>query len=330
MPTAANARLQIEAAQTLVSMAALTDSGDQLLFTSPDTLWSRRIDLDDVNFGPTILPNGVVSGGKITPTANNNEVQTAAMSVNLNGVVTAVAADTSVTITRTAAGDVYQIDSITVNSSGNVIEVAGTEGAAFSETRGAAGGPPLIPTDSVEVGQVRLTSNTDAVIATSEIHQTVGQHMEKATFPLWTIDYANGQISFISALPLIHTGPVAKAVFAEYYTPTLVSLQDVNNVVPPEESFTVNSTQNYDRVVNATSKSLTQGGFDALMDNGTSDLVVSLKGQNLWFKFFPDKTRTPHILFQGILGITRAFPADDNISVTATVSSETVSIDKDV
>jgi hypothetical protein len=328
MPTAANARLQIEASSILVANAALTDSGDQIMFTSPDVMWSKRVDAAGTNFGPTVRPNGVISGGVITTTGVNDEVQTSAMSVNLNGTVTAVGADSSITITRTPAGDTYQINSITVNNAGAVVAVTGTEGAAFVETRGAAGGPPYIPTDSIEIGQVRTTSDTAAPIAAGEIFQVVGQHLEKATFPLWTVDYANGQIDFVTALPTIHTGDVPKAVWAEYYTPSMVNLQDVNNVVPPEETFSVSSSQNYDRVVNAVSKALSQGSFDALLDDGTSDLVVSLKGQEVWFKFFPDRTKTPNIIWNAFLGIARSFPADDNISVAATMSAGAVSVDQ--
>ena len=40
--------------------------------------------------------------------------------------------------------------------------VAGTATTAFSDTRGASGGPPFIPVGSVEVAQVRLTSNVRA------------------------------------------------------------------------------------------------------------------------------------------------------------------------
>lgn len=326
MPNADNAKLQIESGQNLVSMVALTDDGDQINFSAAAGFWSRR-----AGFTPVIRPNGLRSGGVISPTVNNNEVQTSALSVNLNGVVTAVGADSAVSITRTAGGDAFQINSITVNSSAAVVAVAGTEGSAFSETRGAAGGPPLIPTDSVEIGQVRMTSNTDAPILATEIKQVVGVHQERYDFPLWSVDYLNGKLIFTQALPLIHTGPVAKAVFAEYYTPIFADVPDANNVVPPESSFSISSEQTYDRVVASSSQSLGQGSFEARLESGgISDLIAKLKAQNLWFKFFPDRFQSSYIAFQGILGLAREFPADDAIRATCTVSSEDEAVDVEV
>ena len=66
--------------------------------------------------------------------------------------------------------------------------VAGTEAdGAFSETRAAAGGPPLIPVTSVEIGQVRLTAASDAaaLITSDEIFQNVGDHTERYDYPVW-------------------------------------------------------------------------------------------------------------------------------------------------
>lgn len=323
MPNADNAKLQIESGQNLVPMEELTDDGDQINFSASAGFWSAR-----AGFVPVIRPNGVRSGGVISPTVNNNEVSTAAMSVNLNGVITAVAADSAVAITRTAAGGAFQINSVTVDSGGNVTAVAGTEGSAFTEVRGDAGGPPLIPVDSVEVGQVRMTSNTDAAILANEIKQVVGTHQERWDFPLWTVDALNGKLVFTQALPLIHTGPVAKKVFVEYYTPIFADVPDANNVVPPEASFSVTSEQTYDRVVNSSSQSLGQGSFEARLESGgISDLVSKLKNQKLWFKFFPDKFQSSNIVFQGLLGIAREFPADGAIRATATVSSDSEAVD---
>lgn len=323
MPTAANARLQMEINETAVATGLLTDSGDATTFTSGATLWSKR-----TGFTPTVLPNGILTGGTVTPTTTNNQVSITAMVVYLNGVVTAVGAGT-LSAVRTAAGGAFEKTSLTVDSGGSLAAVGGTESTAFSETRGGNGGPPYIAVDSVEIAQVHLSSNTDAVVDVSEIKTVPNQHREEATFPLWTVDYANGQITFTEALMLNHTSDVPKRVYASYSTPTFATIPDANTVVPPEVTFSVSSTQTYDRVVNASSQALSQGTFDALLETGVSDILVRLKGNNLWFKFFPERTKSQHILFQGLLGISRSFPADDLISVSCTISSEEASVDKE-
>lgn len=319
MPTAENAKLDFEAGQNLVAMVALTDEGDHLNFNGADALWSKKS-----GFTPTVLPNGMKSGGVITGTAINNDVSVSAGVANLNGVVVNVSADTSITITRTAGGDAFQINSIQVNSSGVYVNVAGTEGAAFTETRGAAGGPPYVPVDSIEVGQIRLTSNTGAPVVSSEIKQVVGVHLEKYNYPLYQVRAEQGGVELVAALPTIHTGDVVKKIFAEYYTPIFTTIPRTSEVVLPEESSSVSSEQIYGEVLNSVSRSLGQGTFKAKLEDGITDLVVAEKGNTLWFKFYPDKFRTGYVRYQGVLSIARTFAADGFIEATCTVSAEAI------
>src|SRR5574337_51830 len=319
MPTAENAKLQYEGGQNVVAMTALTDAGDRTKFTSAAALWSKRS-----GYAPVVRPNGLLTGGAITPDASavNNVIDVAALTCNLAGVVTSVAAGEG-TITRPATA-VAKINSITVTSAGALAVVAGTDGAttAFSETRGAAGGPPYIPTGSVEVGQVRVTSNTAAVITPGQIYQVVGLHTERADFPLYDVNYGSGSVSFLSALPQIHTGDVAKAVYASYASPIFADVALASDFVPPETTYSVNSTPIYGTTLGSSSSTLNQGTFTAYLSNGVTDALVSLKGENLWFKFFPDRYATPYVLTQGILGISRTFPAGDNIQAACTISAE--------
>ena len=37
-----------------------------------------------------------------------------------------------------------------------------------------------------------------------------------------------------------------------------------------------------------------------------SDGLVQLKNETLWFKFYPDRYKTPYLLTQGKLGISRS------------------------
>lgn len=315
MATAENAKLQYEAGQTSTSMTALTNSGDETTFTSSASLWSKR-----AGYAPVVRPNGLLTGGAITPSATNDVVNVAAMTLNLNGVVTTVNAGTA-TVTRGVSGDTHNITSITINSSGAITAVSGTDGTAFSETRGAAGGPPLIAVDSVEIGQVRTTSVSAGLITTAEIFTVVGTHTERADYPLYNINYSAGSVTFLQALPEIHTGPVPKKVFASYAAPIFSDVQLASDFVPPETTHAVTSTQVYGTTLGSTSATLNQGSFTAYLQDGVADALVQLKNEDLWFKFFPDRYKSPYLLTQGKLGVSRTFPAGDNIQAACTISA---------
>lgn len=322
MNNSENAALYYEAGDTAVAMAALTDSGDHINFTSGASLWSGRS-----SHAPVIRPNGLLTGGVVIPAvaAGNNNVDVVALSCNLNGVVTSVGADTDMAITRPATA-VAKINSITVNAAGSIAVVAGTDGAttAFSDTRGAAGGPPLIPVDSIEIAQVRVTSNTAAVIAADQIFQVVGSHVEYANDGLPEAVYDGGKVKFLSALPLIHTGVVAKKVFASYATPTFAKQPHANDFVPPENSHSTSSQQVFGATLGTTSTSLGQGGFTAFLQDGITDNLITMKDETLWFKFYPDDDQTPYHLCQGKLGIGRAFKAGQRNQANCTISAAAV------
>jgi hypothetical protein len=315
MATAENAKLDYEAGQNAVSMTLLTDSGDRTTFTSAASLWSQRS-----GFTPVVRPNGLLTGGAVTTNSSNDTVTVAAMTLNLNGVVTTVNAGTA-SVTRGVSSDTHNITSITINSSGAIAAVAGTDSTAFSETRGAAGGPPLIAVDSVEIAQVRTTTTSAAVVAASEIFQVPGLHQERADFPLFNINYGSGSVTMLAQLPASHTGPVAKRIYASYASPLFAQVSLASDFVPPENSHSVTSTQLYGTTLGATSTTLGQGSFTAYLDNGVSDALVTLKDQTLWFRFYPDRYKSGYILSQGKLGIARTFPAGDNIQAACTINA---------
>lgn len=319
MATAENAKLEYEAGQNAYAMAALTNSGDATTFTSAATMWSGKS-----GYAPVVRPNGLLTGGVVTPAAaaGNNNVDVAALTCNLAGVVTSVAAAANQAITRPATA-VAKVCSITVNSSGAIAVVAGTDGAttAFSETRGAAGGPPLIPVGSIEIAQVRVTSNTAAVITAAQVFSVVGTHVEMANYPLYNIDYTTGTVEFLAALPAIHTGALPKGVYASYASPIFSEISLASDFKPPETSHSVSSTQIYNTTLGSTSSTLGQGGFTAYLEDGVTDALVAQKNELLWFRFYPDRYKTAGLLTQGKLGITRTFPAGDNIQAACTISA---------
>lgn len=319
MPTAEHARLQYEAGQSAVAMSALTDSGDATIFEGASAPWSQRS-----GYAPVIRPNGLVTGGAITPAASgdNDAVDVAAGTAYIGGVLVSWSAASDVAITRGLTTDMHNITSITVTSGGTVAAVSGTDGTAFSETRDSDGGPPLIATTSVELGQVRTTSVTAAAVSSAEIFQVVGQHQERFDYPLFDVDYYSGEVSFTGALPLSHTGGVPKGVYASYAAPIFADVAKSSDFQPPENSYSVSSTQIYGRTLGSTSASLGAGSFTGYVEDGVTDGLVSLEGEILWFRFYPDRAKSPHIMSQGKLGITRSFPAGDQIKVAATINAE--------
>jgi len=140
------------------------------------------------------------------------------------------------------------------------------------------------------------------------------------------VDNFNAQVEFASALSEIHSDDEGsttstKEVYASYYEPTFTEQPYAHDFTPPENSHSVNSTQVYGGTVASTSSSLGQGSFTALCKDGVTDNIISLKDETLWFKFFPNKNKSPYMLAQGKLGISRSFPAGDNISVECTISA---------
>ena len=331
MPSAENAILEYEAGQNAVAMAALTDTGDHKTFLSSDELWS-----DKAGYEAQVRPNGLETGGNVTPAASgsNDVVDVAALTCFLAGVNTPVAAETDQAITRGSISN-FTKHSVTITSAGAVAIIDGTEGASFSDERGAAGGPPWIPTGSIEIAQIHISDKTSAPIDADEIKQVPGIHREMYSYPTWVENRINVEnsvmgyagIKFNAALPLIHSDDsgsttATKKVYASYYTPEFAEIPNAYDFVRPATSYTVNSTQVYGGTVGSASRSLGGGSFSFSCRDGITDSLFAEEGSNLWFKFRPHRLKTPAIYCQGILGIKESFPAGDAISAECTISAE--------
>lgn len=229
----------------------------------------------------------------------------------------------------------HKIVSITVTSAGAIAAVSGMEGLAFSETRGAIGGPPWIPTTSIEIAQVRYSAAASAAVTDSDIFSVEGTHKEMATFPMYSIAYARVEnnvqgyagVDMDSALPLIHSDDAGvtqatKKIYASWYEPTFAEIPKAADFKRPANSKSVSSTPVYGGAVGSVSTSLGQGSFTAYPTDGVTDGFMAREGQKLWFKFFPDRLKQPFIICQGYLGIVEAFPAGASISVACTISAE--------
>lgn len=335
MGTAALAQLLMEQGTELVDFIAMLNSGDHLIFNAADPIFSGEAGKE-----PDVRPNGIVSGKDLLSVAvsgTDNMIDVAAFTAYVGGALKTVAAAPDKTLTRPATTKL--INSVTMDNAGTVVVIAGTEGAAFVETRGAAGGPPEIPVDSVELGQVRLDAVAAAAIVASEIYQVIGQHAERYDFPAFSIDnigqgedaeisaQATAHVKFSSALPLSHTGGLAKQIFIRYHEPIFGEISNSASFTAIETSHSVSSEQVYGGSIASPSESLGQGGFKAMVSDGVKDVLVSAKNRIKTFKFLPNKNKTPFVLSQGKLGIVRDWPTDKQINVTATISGERASAD---
>jgi hypothetical protein len=246
------------------------------------------------------------------------------------GVAVSVAADTDLTCARGASA--YMINSIIIQSDGAggyeyAVEAGTTSAGGFSTTRGAAGGPPIIGVDDIEVGQVRYTAAAAAAVDDDEIFQVPGTHQERGDYPVWEEDWAEGEITFAAVDPLIHTAGVARKTYVTYYTPIYAEVPNASDFVPAETSHSVTSTQIYGGTVGASASNLGQGSFTARLTTGVIDNFIKQKNYTLWFKFYPDRYRDEYILTQGLLGIARQFPAGNSIIANCTISASEASID---
>lgn len=329
MATTDNGLLEYESGQAFNDWEEMSDSGDGKVFEASFAPWSGV-----AGFDTHVRPWGLATGGRVVAGSGNDNVHVEAMTAFMAGVAGAdsdglvVVASDDVTVTR-AETDTHLVSSIILSAAGDLSAVAGTEGTSFTDSRGVAGGPPLIPVDAIEVAQVRLSSSTSAPVSDTEIHQVVGLHRERYDFPIWNEDPATGEVHFATALPAIHVGGLPKRVSVKGYTPIFVALPHCSDFVPADESHTVNSTDTYDGPLGSVSRSLGQASFTHRPKDGITDQIVRLKNKRLWFRWFQDRNRPPFSLTRGILGIARQFPVGDHVTINATISAEQATVDFD-
>jgi len=323
-----NAVIQYESGQTAYPFE-ITTTTDDMTFGASFKPWTGVS-----GFEPVIAPSGVVNGGVLSAsTIDAVMVATAlisnagAVGADEKGQITVVGA--SVACARPSI-DTHIIYSITVDSLGDLVAVAGTEGTGFSEDREVAGGAPLIAIDSVEIGQVRYATQSVGILTSNEIKQVPGSHRELSDFPVYSMNTATGEITFANALPLIHTGDITKQVYISGYTPIFVEVPKGSGWSPSELTHSVNSKQVYGGTIGSVASSIGQASFDAVLKDGTTDNIISAVDKLIWIKFKQDRNKVPYQLTQGKLGIARSYPADDDVNASFTVSSEAKTVDYSV
>ena len=321
--SAEQAIIHYESAQSQRPFEALTDSGDHMVFEAAASPWSGA-----PGFEPEVRPDGLATGGHITVNSGtDNSVSVAALTCYIGGSLHIVSGDDKA-VARGTSATPYKVNSITVTSAGALAVVNGTPGDSFTEERGEAGGPPYIPVGSIEIGQVRFDDHEAAEVSPGDIMQVIGLHRERYDYPVWDESFALGEVHFAEALDPIHTNGVTKGVHARYATPIFAAIPRTSDWTPAETSHSLSSTPIYGGAIGSSSASINQASFTAHLDDGIRDNFLSLKNQRLWFRFRPDRNRTvPYQLTQGVMGISRTFPADGGITASVTVTPQEPTID---
>ena len=321
--------VRIEAGTTAYPFEEMT-STDNIVFGSSASPWSGAAGAE-----PVVGPYGLLTGGAITPTpATPNSVTVATADVMMPGADGANAATGVLTVSGAVTvphqtTDSYRITAITVDADGDLVAVQGAgHASAFSTVRGDDGGPPLIPVGSIEIGHVRRSAAESTAVLASEIIQIPGLTVERSDYPVYEINYATGAVTFAEALPLIHVGPAPKDVYARFSTPLFAPVPYTSDWTPAESTYSVSSTDTYDGPVGSATSSLGQASFTAQLKDGITENFLSSKGNTVWVEFRPDRDKSlPKQLTQGVLGVSRTFPAGGGFSASCTVTPRVESLD---
>lgn len=259
--------------------------------------WSASRDLQEV-----VMPNGILTGGTVTPGAVNDTIDITELVCWLNGSQVTVGATTGKLITRGVTNG-FIINAVTIDNAGSVVVIAGVENTVFSTTIGAAGGPPYIPIDSILVSMVYLTNTTSVKILTTEIKEGRGQHKEMALFPTWDVIYSSGTVKFYSPLPTIHTGDLPKCVYASYASviipDSFQKLLYTDNFEIPEEIYSKNEINYHDNkklIEINTALSACKFNISFKEDSGIGSIVNDARGDKRWVLVYPDQFRSAGFL----------------------------------
>jgi hypothetical protein len=160
------------------------------------------------SYKPTWRLQGIIGEASITATGVNNEVSTNAFSYYKdNGAIATAAADTSVTVTR-PAGNVAKWNLIILTlSTGAISAAVGTDATdtTFLDTYGTGAGQiPVLTSDQICIGAVKLTSSSAAAVSSAEIVYTNVAGVliqERSDIPGGKENLLEGGVLFDDALP---------------------------------------------------------------------------------------------------------------------------------
>ena len=310
-PTGTNLRLMVEDSAAAETAEQMTDGGDQKKFSSTGARFSLlEKDETGIDRRPVVRPDGLQNGCMVSPAVSGADdgLDVYGGTVFIANSAVTVSPQTDIAVTRPAAS-MKNCSSVMINASGIASVVGGTDGSAFSDTRGAAGGPPYVPAGQVELATVRLDSDTAAPLTTDEIFFAP----EFTHAPAYRLLPYSASLEFASPLPLIHTGGLAKAVWITRYEPSLTQL-DVVTVRPPAASFEIDrATGTIDRA------KLNSGSIVISLSGIQTDLARRIDGGVRLFEFMPDSTQTRKEFFYAAVEIVADYSPQGLMTGAATL-----------
>jgi len=328
-------KLMMEAGGTYYPYEAMTKQSDDTkqYEVTAGRLFSRASNILGIDQSYSVSIDGVVSGCRIIPAISGSDdvVDVLVGTINIAGVEVSCAGATDLAIARGASACIKY--SILVSDAGVVSALAGTTFTSLSTTRGADGGPPLVTVGYVEIGQIWYISLTPAAVASTEIHMDPESHREYSIYPGWkygnpTID-DDQKIELAIALMLNHTGPVSRVLYAQYYNPTFIKLDNVFDFKPPRSTYSGSDQKTYDEVARSSgNESYGDASFNILIDHNGDNILSRAAGDVRWFKFYPDRTKDNYILFCGRISYTDEYPQDNLMKASVTVVTEIPGINK--
>ena len=310
-----------------VTELATRNAGNTAIYTLSNALVSIQSDR-------TVRPDGHISGGSVTPNAANDKIDITAGAVYLGGERVTFSASSGFDVARPTLTHIKY--AICVNTSGVISAEAGTEGGSFSDTRGAAGGLPLIPADMTQIASVQYSSVTPALVLASEISEIpIGAdglggrvlydypNFELTIHPDYDagIDYAHVTFNFAPAT--VYADADGARCYVDYSTPSFSEIGLSNDFVMPEETVSGNSTTVYRKVIKAVGRDQGDASLTIMGDDIVNDMKP-YRGKNVWVKaVFDPLIPTKYCMFAGSVGVATSIPADDNTTYSVTIVPQT-------
>lgn len=224
LPGGNNFLLKMENGFVAKAYEAMADSGNHQGYTCTGTRFSLcENDENGIDRCPVIAPDGVRNGCYISPAASvqADAFDLSAGTLLIGGAQIAVAASVNHALTRPASG-LCRTVSITLTNQGALAVAAGLDGAVFSATRGAVGGPPWVPVGSIELATVALTGIAGALAETD-----IAFAPEYSHAPEYTVLPYTASIRFVAPLPAVHTGGLPRAVWITWSEPVMAAMDAI-------------------------------------------------------------------------------------------------------
>lgn len=196
-----------------------------------------------LNMRPAVQPqinvDGILQGLVISPSSTNDKIQVSSGIIDVDGVATAVSANTAVSVSR-PANEKWAWNAVVVTKSTQAIScVKGTDADsenALLDTYGTgAGQRPLIDVGDLLIGWFKIYDDGAGVIASSAIN-----YLDRETGGVSYQILPNiGGVKLQNALKPIHTGAIGRVVkFTGYY------LDDVLSEIGTAKSWSLTAQTN--------------------------------------------------------------------------------------